>query len=445
VPRASGTIPIGAGWGGRDHARVHFVHLHVRRRLDDRIVGGVAAGLGQALRVDPNVVRCGFIVLTLASGLGIFLYALAWAFIPAAEETSDDEERAGEGGEHAPAEPPDGIATAAFGAVVLGLLLLVRAIGIWPGDVIVWPLAAAIAGLAVLASRTPADTSIERPPWLSQLPPDAAEAIAMLIGTRRGAIARLVAGAGCLIAGIAAFIVSVDSWNAFRGGLVAAVALLAGIALVLGPALWRLAHAVVTERQERVRSEERADVAAHLHDSVLQTLALVQRRADDPREVVRLARLQERELRGWLLSGGDANGSADTAASLGAALDDAAATVEADHGVPVEVVRVRDCPADGLQPLLAAAREAMVNAAKHSGAPAVSVYLEVEPERATIFVRDRGQGFDPDAVAADRSGISGSIVGRLARAGGTAHIQSTPDEGTEVELMLPRVRVGEPT
>jgi signal transduction histidine kinase/phage shock protein PspC (stress-responsive transcriptional regulator) len=417
---------------------MHLVHVHVRRRLDDRVVGGVAAGLGRALHVDPNVVRCGFIVLTLASGLGIFLYALAWAFIPVDEAAAEDAEV------HS-TEDLDGIATAAFGAVVLGLLLLVRAIGIWPGDVIVWPLAAAIAGLAVLAARAPGDSSIERPPWLSHLPPDAAEAVAMLIGTRRGAIARLVAGAGCLIAGIAAFIVSVDSWNAFRGGLVAAVALLAGVALVLGPALWRLAHAVVAERQERIRSEERADVAAHLHDSVLQTLALVQRRADDPREVVRLARMQERELRGWLLTGTGTNGSDDTTASLGVALEDAAATVEADHGVPVEVVRVRDCPADGLQPLVAAAREAMVNSAKHSGAPSVSVYLEVEPERATIFVRDRGRGFDPDAVAADRSGISGSIVGRLARAGGTAHIRSTPGEGSEIELVLPRVRVGEPT
>jgi len=441
-----GRSPSGTCRDGRDHAHVHLVHLHVRRRLDDRVVGGVAAGLGQALRVDPNVVRCGFIVLTLASGLGIFVYALAWAFIPAAADAgARDVDRAGDDGAAKAVEPPDGIATAAFGAVVLGLLLLVRAVGIWPGDVIVWPLAAAIAGLAVLASRSPGDTAIERPPWLSQLPPDAAEAVAMLIGTRRGAIARLIAGAGCLIAGVAAFVVSVDSWNAFRGGLVAAVALLAGVALVLGPALWRLAHAVVTERQERIRSEERADVAAHLHDSVLQTLALVQRRADDPREVVRLARMQERELRGWLLTGGDANGSGGKAASLGAALEESAATVEVDHGLPVEVVRVRDCPAEGLQALLAAAREAMVNAAKHSGASSVSVYLEVEPESATIFVRDRGRGFDPDAVAADRSGISGSIVGRLARAGGTAHIRSTSGEGTEVELVLPRVRVEEPT
>jgi signal transduction histidine kinase len=152
--------------------------------------------------------------------------------------------------------------------------------------------------------------------------------------------------------------------------------------------------------------------------------------------------MQERELRTWLLSGDVTNGS-ETNGSLGAALEALAAAVETDHGVPVEVVRVRDCPVEGLQPLLAATREAIVNAARHSGSPSVSVYLEVEPERATIFVRDRGRGFDPQAVAADRSGIAGSIVGRLTRAGGTASVRSQPGEGTEVELVLPRARVGE--
>jgi signal transduction histidine kinase len=265
----------------------------------------------------------------------------------------------------------------------------------------------------------------------------------MLVGTRRGALARLIAGAGCFAAGIGTFIVSVDTWQAFRGGLVAAIALVAGVALVLGPGLWRLAHELVVERRERIRTEERADVAAHLHDSVLQTLALVQRRADDPREVVRLARHQERELRAWLLSGAGVGEAVDPSQSLGAALEELAATAEIDHGVPVEVVRVRDCPVEGLQPLLAATREAIVNAAKHSGAPLVSVYLEVEPERATVFVRDRGKGFDLDGVAADRSGISGSIIGRLNRAGGSAHVRSVVGEGTEVELSLLRVKAAD--
>jgi signal transduction histidine kinase len=179
-------------------------------------------------------------------------------------------------------------------------------------------------------------------------------------------------------------------------------------------------------------------VAAHLHDSVLQTLALVQRRADDPREVVRLARLQERELRAWLLAGGTAPDAANGNDSLGGALEEIAASVETERGVPVEVVRVRDCPVDGMEPLLLAAREAIVNASHHSGAPAVSLYLEVEPDRATIFVRDRGNGFDTETVPGDRGGITNSISGRMTRAGGQAEIRSTLGEGTEVELELPR-------
>ena len=222
-------------------------------------------------------------------------------------------------------------------------------------------------------------------------------------------------------------------------------AVVIGVALVVGPGVSRLVHALVAERRERIRADERAEVAAHLHDSVLQTLALVQRRADDPREVVRLARMQERELRAWLLSGDTPAASATATSSLGAALEEIAAAIETEHGVPVEVVRVRDCGIDGTEPLLAAAREAILNAARHSGAATVSVYLEVEPDQATIFVRDRGKGFDPESVPADRGGISHSIVGRMTRAGGRAAVRSTASEGTEVELVLPLTNVSEPT
>jgi len=147
--------------------------------------------------------------------------------------------------------------------------------------------------------------------------------------------------------------------------------------------------------------------------------------------------MQERELRNWLLSRGKAADAVD--GSLGAALDELAADVETEHGVPVEVVRVRDCPAIGMQPLLLAAREAIVNAVRHSGAATVSVYLEVESQRVSIFVRDRGRGFDPTEVADDRRGIAGSIVDRLDRAGGRGEVRTTPGEGTEVEMSLPRV------
>ena len=400
------------------------------------MVAGVAAGLADALGLDPNVVRCGFVVLAIASGLGVVLYGVAWALMPSAPGRAARPE----------ARQVDAIATAAFGAVVLGALLLVRTLGLWPGDVVVWPLAAALVGLALLAMRTvPSGATAELPDWqlLQRLPPDAADALAVLVGTRRGALARIAAGCACVVVGLAAFVVTVDSWRALRGAFVATVAVLIGVALVVGPAISRLVHALVAERRERIRADERAEVAAHLHDSVLQTLALVQRRANEPREVVRLARMQERELRGWLL-GGDAP-AASVGTSLGAALEELAASIEAEQGVPVEVVRVRDCGIEGTEPLRAAAREAILNAAKHSGAAIVSVYLEVEPEQATIFVRDRGRGFDLEAVPADRGGISHSIVGRMTRAGGRAGVRSVRDEGTEVELVLPLAKVEEPS
>ena len=290
------------------------------------------------------------------------------------------------------------------------------------------------------------DEPVEPLPWpaLEHLPPAVAQAVVVLVGTRRGAWARVVAGALLMAGGTVVLLASSGSWTALRAGVAAAAVIVTGLLLVIGPGLMRLTTALVQERRDRIRSDERADVAAHLHDSVLQTLALVQRRADDPREVVRLARLQERELRDWLLSSRAPGPAGDPAAaenghgSFGAALEDAAAVVEAEYGVPIEVVRVRDCPIGGLEPLLLAAREGMLNAARHSGAPAVSVYLEVRDDDAVVFVRDRGRGFDPAAVGEDRGGIAASIVGRLARNGGNATINTAPGEGCELELSLPR-------
>lgn len=426
------------GSPGRDHRAVSGTRS--LRRADfvrpdqGRLVAGVAAGLADTFGLNANVVRCGFVVLSVASGFGLIVYGAAWALMPPADPEHERPTRT---------EGADPISTLAFAAVVLGGLLFVRAFGLWPGDVIVWPLAAALIGLALLALHGPAadGDATDLPDWavLQKLPPEAADALGVLLGTRRGALARIIAGGFCMLTGVVAFAATVDSWSALRSALLATFAVVVGLALVVGPGIMRLTHAFVTERQERVRADERADVAAHLHDSVLQTLALVQRRADDPREVVRLARLQERELRAWLL-GGDAP-AANTSSSLGAALEEVAAGVETETGVPVEVVRVRDCGIDGTEPLLLAAREAILNATRHSGSPNVSVYLEVEADTATIFVRDRGKGFDAGMVPADRGGISYSITGRMERAGGRAAIRSELGEGTEVELVLPRVHM----
>jgi signal transduction histidine kinase len=209
----------------------------------------------------------------------------------------------------------------------------------------------------------------------------------------------------------------------------------AGLTVVFGPYLGRLARELGDERRERVRTEERDAMAAHLHDSVLQTLALVQRRADQPREVVALARAQERELRAWLY-GRAGEREAD---SFAAAVEAIAAEIEAMHGIDVDVVTVGDCPVAGdVLALLAATREAIVNAAKHSGADAVSVYVEVEPAKVGVSVRDRGKGFDPATVPDDRRGIADSIRARLQRHGGKATVTSAPGEGTEVELEVRR-------
>jgi signal transduction histidine kinase len=182
-----------------------------------------------------------------------------------------------------------------------------------------------------------------------------------------------------------------------------------------------------------VRSQERADVAAHLHDSVLQTLALIQKHSEDPRAVARLARAQERDLRTWLY-GEDAT----TESSVTAALRAAAAEVEDAHGMPVEVVTVGDVAlGEQTRPLVLAAREAMVNAAKHSGAAKVDVYVEAAPDRAEVFVRDRGRGFEPGAVPDHRLGLRRSIVDRMERHGGQASVRSAPGDGTEVRLSVP--------
>jgi signal transduction histidine kinase len=205
------------------------------------------------------------------------------------------------------------------------------------------------------------------------------------------------------------------------------------IALIFAPWIVRLVRSLGAERAERIRSQERAEMAAHLHDSVLQTLALVQRRADDPSEVSALARRQERELRAWL--------SGRTAArderKLVTALEEAAGEVERERGVEVDVVAVGDRLLDERgEALVAATREAMLNAAKFGRGSTVDVYAETSDGRMQVFVRDRGPGFDPAHVPPDRRGVRESIVGRMERNGGRATVSSTPGGGTEVELVL---------
>ena len=189
------------------------------------------------------------------------------------------------------------------------------------------------------------------------------------------------------------------------------------------------------ERRQRVRMEERADVAAHLHDSVLQTLTLIERSAGDEVAVKRLARTQERELREWLFN---PEGSGDSGTFL-SDLRSLENEIENDYGVRVDLVVVGDCESnERVAALVAAGREAAINAARWSGADLVSIYAEVEESTLSLFVRDQGSGFDPEHVVSDRQGIALSIRQRIAHRGGEVLIKSTIGEGTEVQLTLPR-------
>jgi signal transduction histidine kinase len=241
-------------------------------------------------------------------------------------------------------------------------------------------------------------------------------------------------GAVLVAGGTAAFLAANISRGAVGAVIVATAVTLSGLALIIGPWIMRLARQLSEERRERIRAEERQEVAAHLHDSVLQTLALIQR-SEDPSRMSALARVQERELRAWLYRPvGSPNGDL-----LSAAVDELDERIELSHHIRVESVVVGDCPLDGgIQAVVDACGEALTNAAKHSGAASVSLYVEVDPESVTAYVRDQGKGFDPETVPDDRRGIADSIRGRLQRYGGTAEVVSSPGEGTEVRLRLPR-------
>ena len=377
-------------------------HRRLLRAADGRALGGVAAGLAQHLGLSPVVVRVAFVVLTLTGGAGIAMYAALWALVPQAAGSVREQGR------------PQQVALVALG---LGGLLLLATIGLLSLRVL--PLLAAAAGVALVWHQ--ADQA-QRTRWRTSA------------SGRRGGLLVLAVGAGLLVLGLTGFLASIGELGRAREGLLSTAVVVAGLAVLTGPWWLRTANDLRVERRERIRSQERAEVAAHVHDSVLQTLALIRRAADDPREVVRLARTQERELRGWLYAP-----AAPEQMVFAGALEHAAADVEEAHGVTVEAVVVGDCPTTPtLLALVAATREAMVNAAKHSGQQAISLYAEVGDERVEVFVRDRGRGFDPTAVPADRFGLAQSVVGRMERHGGRALVRSAPGEGTEVRLEVGR-------
>jgi signal transduction histidine kinase len=315
---------------------------------------------------------------------------------------------------------------------------LFRDLGIWWSAAVVGPLVLAAAGAALLWAFSRSDGDHSAPPAgqtrvggavATGDRPAPSQAARLRDLYRGGFGVALVVGAALL------FLSQVDALGGARDAAFTAIVAVFALALILAPFIWRLGRNLAAERAERIRSQERAEMAAHLHDSVLQTLTLMQKRAADPREVAALARRQERELRGWLSSGRAAG-----AGGFAEALRTAAEEVEDAHRVEIDVVTVGDCALDdGTAALVAAAREALTNAAKFAGEDGpVSVYAEVAPELVEAFVRDRGAGFDVERVPGDRQGVRESIIGRMRRHGGDATIASVPGSGTEVALSIPR-------
>jgi signal transduction histidine kinase len=400
----------------------------LRRDLDDRIAGGVAAGIAARTGISVTAVRIGLVLLTVfTSGIGAALYVAGWLLIPAAGADSSIAARA--------RSDARGIQLAVALATLL-ILILLAAGAISDGwfDSWAWPQVFSLAGLTLIWRNAPPD---EQATLRHLVQPLGTAAAAKPGRVRRITALRLLVAAVSLIVGVA-WLFKLHVSAAMLRPLGGVALIIAAVVLVLGPWWLRIARDLVLERQARVRAEERADIAARVHDSVLQTLALIQRRADDPQKVVQLARMQERELRSWLFEG-RAPGEADAELTLAAGVRQIQQDVEARYGVPVEAVTVGDSGLDeALTALLAAAREATVNAAKWSGASVISLFAEVEPGEVSVVVRDRGKGFDPEAVPADRKGVAESIRGRMARRGGTAEISSAPGEGTKVTLKMPR-------
>lgn len=350
--------------------------------------------------------------LGFAGGVGVLLYLAGWLGAPEDSES---------GGDPRPA-PTAGIrARVGLAAMFIAALLILEGVGLWFGSV-VWPAAFVAFGFALVWDRTGIDfashmTRITRPQDGE--------------GTSRTPV-QLISGVVLLVGGALVMLSSIQSLASLGSVVIAVILTTAGFMLVFGPWVWRLVDDLASERRARIRSEERAEMAAHLHDSVLQTLAIIQR-TDDPKRTVTLARAQERELRSWLF-GSDDSGDVDT---FRVAIEGAASRVETAHDVPVEVVVVGDRPNDDwTRGVIAVLSEAMTNAARHSGADRVSVYVEADGQRIDAWVSDQGRGFDPDAVDADRHGIADSIRGRVARLGGTVEITSEVGTGTEVHVEL---------
>jgi phage shock protein PspC (stress-responsive transcriptional regulator) len=407
------------------------------RRRSSRVVAGVAGGLADHLGVDVLWVRLAFAALAALGGAGVAAYGLLWVFVPQRPARSAEPEETPRQRQQAIGLVAVGVGMALVGGMISGT------VGSW----VTGPLCVALVGAAVVWRE--ADEA-QRRRWRAGA---RSGVLGVVLGDGgRSALVRVLAGAALVVAGIAVFLVGRLNLDQVQFALLAVIAALVGVAVLTVPWWIRLVRDLGEERRARIRTEERAEIAAHLHDSVLQTLALIQKHAEGNREVRRLARGQERQLRTWLYGPAGYGGAAVKAAQVaeeagddagGGTFAEAVAAVcgevEDSFALDVQQVVVGDCPLDDrLAALVQAAREAIVNAGKHAGVSEVSVYAEVEADRVTVFVRDRGKGFDPQAVPDDRHGLADSIRGRMNRHGGEVLLRTAPGDGTEVQLGMPR-------
>ena len=373
------------------------LYPRLTRDRSRRVIAGVASGAADLLGVDVKWVRLFLVAASFAGGFGVLLYAGLWVFTPVAESA-------------APRQRPSALDIFLVLAGFAGALTSLQ-ISSGAGATVVFIIGVLIVGAVIALQAYDRGTDS----W--------------------GNIAALTLGALLIMSGVLAVALLGESAGV-AGVVVSVLVTVLGVGVLVVPLIAKLANSLVAEREAKAVADQRAEIAARLHDSVLQTLALIQKQADRPEEVARLARGQERELRAWLFDASEH--AAAQPSTLFQALNLAAGEVEDAFGVVIRPVTVGEDPAltEDNEPLALAAREAMVNAAKHSGAEAIDVYAEHLGGELSVFVRDRGAGFDQDAIPEDRHGVRDSIVGRMARAGGAARITSAPGQGTEVELTL---------
>jgi signal transduction histidine kinase len=400
------------------------------RDPNNRVVAGVAAGIAVHLGAPVLVMRIAFVVLATFDGLGAVMYAIFWAVLPRPAQV--------------PEKPRNLVQLLSFVALGAGMIMIgIQTTGRSGVQVALGWLVALIAlGAGIIWHQ--ADPK-RRERWSAQVPQMPWLGAAME-NDRQAYLLRFLGGGVLIVGGsIGAMVVGVPflsdaDTDSIVLGFVFALIALAGLALALAPLLWRMfsqlrveREARLAEREARIRETERAELAAMIHDQVLHTLALIQRNAGDVKAVLRLARGQERGLRNWLYKS-----TASPNERLTAALEQVAAEVEDTYAIAVETVLVGDIDVDEqVGALIAAAREALVNAARHAKVPTVSLFAEVEEDSISVFVRDRGAGFDMSTVEEDRHGVKGSIIGRMQRHGGKAEIRTEVGDGTEVRLTMP--------